>query len=204
MKRVSIRGRTLQGRDKKRLKDGSRAADSQESNQMADIIEDARPAFVRRAERILNGITDGTLLTLKAHLLLEEALFEVVSAKCAQPQFFETANLSFHQQMQMARALCGVPRDDEKRSGQLDMFWEATKALNTLRNRLAHNLEPKALGPILKQLYVRELKDDETLSEPDVLNQLSITVSILIGFAWGLASTAKEVTGADADRGGDT
>ncbi len=159
---------------------------------MAEIIEVARPAFVERAEKHLEGITDGTLLTLKAHLLLEEALFEAVCAKCASPNYFEKAKLSFYQQLQMARALYPIPADDEKRTATMDMFWDASKALNTLRNQLAHNLDPKALGPILKRLYVRELKDGESLSDSDVFNQLAITVSALIGFAWGLAATAKE------------
>lgn len=48
------------------------------------------------------------------------------------------------------------------------------------------------LEPILKRLYVRELKDGESLSNPEVLEQLGITVSVIIGYAWGLASTAEK------------
>ncbi len=157
---------------------------------MVEIIEVARPEFVERAERVLDGIKDGTLMTLKAHLLLEEALYAAVRAKCINPEYVEKANLSFYSQLQMARALYPVPSDDEKRKTASDMFWDASKALNTLRNKLAHNLEPKALGPILKRLYVRELRDGESLSDPDIFNPLLITVSVLIGSAWGLAGTA--------------
>ncbi len=157
---------------------------------MAEIIEVARPAFVERAERVLDGIKDGTLLTLKAHLLLEEALYSAVRAKCINPEYFEKANLGFYHQLQMARALYPVPSDDEKRKNASDIFWDASEALNTLRNRLAHNLEPKALGPILERLYVRELRDGESLSDPDIFNPLSITVAVLIGYAWGLAESA--------------
>ena len=132
---------------------------------MAKIIEVARPAFVERAESVLDGIKDGTLLTLKAHLLLEEALYSAVRAKCINPEYVEKANLSFYHQLQMARALYVVPSDDEKRKTAMDTFWDASEALNTLRNRLAHNLEPKALGPILKRLHVRELSDGESLSD---------------------------------------
>ena len=164
---------------------------------MAKIIEVARPAFVNRAERFLDGIKDGTLLTLKAHLLLEEALFSAVCAKCINPEHIEKADLSFYRQLQIARALYAVPSDDEKKKTANDTFWDASEALNTLRNRLAHNLEPKSLGPILKRLYVRELGDGESLSDPEIFNQLSITVSILIGYAWGLGATAKKT----AERG---
>ena len=157
---------------------------------MVKIIEVARPAFVERAERVLDGIEDGTLLTLKAHLLLEEALYAAVRAKCINPEYFEKANLGFYRQLQMARALYPVPSDDERRMRTNDMFWDASEALNTLRNQLAHNLEPNALGAILKRLYVRELRDGESLSDPDIFNPLSLTVAVLIGYAWGLADNA--------------
>ena len=52
---------------------------------MVKIIEVARPAFVERAESVLDGIKVRTLLTLKAHLMLEEALYSAVRAKCINP-----------------------------------------------------------------------------------------------------------------------
>jgi hypothetical protein len=159
---------------------------------MAELIEVTRPAFAERAERILEGISDGTLLTLKAHLLLEEAMFEAVRAKCANPEHVEKARLSFYQQLQMARALYPMPTVDEKGRIGREMLWDAAEALNTLRNQLAHKLEPRALGPVLKRLHVRELKDGESLSDPDVFGPLAITAACLIGFAWGLADSAKQ------------
>ncbi len=92
----------------------------------------------------------------------------------------------------MARALYPVLSDDGKSKTASDTFWDASEALNTLRNQRAHNLEPKALGPILKRLHVRELRNGESVSDPDIFHPLSITVSVLIGYAWGLAGTAKE------------
>jgi hypothetical protein len=167
-------------------------------NRTIKFIEVPRPAF-ERAVKLLGGTKDGTLLALKGHLLLEEAIFETVCAKSANPQYVKSARLSFDQKLQMARALSPVPYNDEKRKFA-ERFWDASKALNKLRNELAHNLEPSAIGPLLKRLYVRELKDGESLSEPEIFDQLYETLCLLIGMAWGLAVSAKQTAEGGANR----
>jgi hypothetical protein len=164
------------------------AREEQEERTLAELIEVVRPAFVERAEQHLDGIADGTLLLLKAHLLLEEALNAAVCAKCANPDYIDRADLNFYKLLQVARALYPVPEDDPKRKKTTEMFWDATEALNTLRNRYAHALEPNKLEPLFQRLYLPNPKAIKSLSEPDVLDALSITSCLLIGYAWGLRS----------------
>ena len=45
------------------------------------------------------------------------------------------------------------PVNKQDKDVMVPMF-DAVEALNTLRNRLAHNLEPKDVMPLLKKLHV--------------------------------------------------
>jgi hypothetical protein len=126
-------------------------------------------------------------MVLKAHLLLEEALHEFICSKCSNPDYVAKANLGFHRKLQLARALCPKPTDD-KRSQTEDMFWEAAEALNTLRNQLAHNLEPKSIPDLLKRMHVVHSPTALSLSDPRIIDGLGLTISVLVGFAWGLAT----------------
>jgi hypothetical protein len=48
-----------------------------------------------RAEEALDHLTDGIVLILKGHLLLEEILYQVVYSKCPNPEYVDRANLRF-------------------------------------------------------------------------------------------------------------
>jgi len=152
------------------------------------MIEVPRPDFVERAETHLEEITDGELLLLKGHLLLEEALFSAVRAKCPNPAYFEKADLGFYKLLLIARALYPAPTDDEKYMKTFEMFWDGAEALNNLRNKFAHSLEPEKIAPLLKRLWLPSTDNAKPLEDEKVVMALGITVSILIGYAWGLAT----------------
>ena len=98
-------------------------------------------------KRHLDRTDDPTLLILRAHLLLEERLRDVVARICRSPDELPAARLSFYQVLCLCRALVG--RHDEP-------AWGFVGRLNEVRNRMAHNLEPgdldALLGSVLEKL----------------------------------------------------
>jgi hypothetical protein len=144
-----------------------------------------------RAEEVLEHLTDGIVLVLKGHLLLEEVLFQLVYSKCPNPEYVDRANLRFFQLLNMARALHPIPPDESARKMTTPELWDAMEALNTLRNRLAHKLEPKDLSPLLNRLKVGTFSEPMTLDNPAIVNGLGISIAFLLGIAGAMAYSPK-------------
>lgn len=87
--------------------------------------------------------TDLVLIVLKAHLLLEEQLNSVLETSLGHAEFLKTARLTFYQRVRVIRAIA--------EHLQPERFWMAIEALSTLRNRLAHELEPMDLEKKVQQ-----------------------------------------------------
>jgi hypothetical protein len=66
------------------------------------MLDDDRTDFVR-ARQILESVTDGTLLVLKGHLLIEDALYKLVCTKLYNPKFLARTALRFTQLLSLAR-----------------------------------------------------------------------------------------------------
>lgn len=88
--------------------------------------------FLRPAEG------DPTYLVLKTHLLAEEVLNLYVEGRAHRPNLINAARLSFSQLLALCRAFHPYSTEDW-------WGWSALQQLNSLRNTLAHNLEPKNL-----------------------------------------------------------
>lgn len=81
---------------------------------------------------------DPTYLVLKAHLLAEEVLFRFIESQAYRPFFLSDARLGFAQLVALSRSFHRYNKEDW-------WGWVALKKLNSLRNLLAHNLEPNDL-----------------------------------------------------------
>jgi len=79
---------------------------------------------------------DPIYLVLKAHLVAEETLYGFLEKKMASPKHLVNARLSFSQSLALARAIHVLSNADW-------WGWIALEKLNSLRNLLAHNLEPQ-------------------------------------------------------------
>lgn len=79
--------------------------------------------------------SDPTLLVLKAHLIFEEVIYDFNQPQSHQPKYIEDARLSCAQCISLAKAFHRFSRPDW-------WAWIALSKLNSLRNLLAHNLEP--------------------------------------------------------------
>lgn len=93
-------------------------------------------------ERLLNYFRpdqgDPTYMVLKAHLLMEEVMYEYLESSVARPEHLKDARLSFSQLLALSRA--------NHRFSSNDWWgWQALQKLNSIRNDLAHQLEPTKL-----------------------------------------------------------
>jgi hypothetical protein len=75
---------------------------------------------------------------LKAHLLAEEVLYRFIESQAHRPEALGEARLGFAQLIALCRSFHTYSKEDW-------WGWAALKKLNSLRNLLAHNLEPKNL-----------------------------------------------------------
>jgi hypothetical protein len=84
---------------------------------------------------------------LRAHLLVEERLRDILDRICRSPEELQVAWLSFFQVIALCRAVVG--RQDEP-------IWDFVGRLNEVRNRIAHHLEPgdfdELLGSVVSKI----------------------------------------------------
>jgi hypothetical protein len=95
-------------------------------------------ADIERYSKHLPKTSDPTLLVLKGHLLIEELLNKLIDQHLTKPSALTDARLETHQRICLAEALF----HDRAHA----WVWSALKKLNTIRNQLAHNLEPSGLN----------------------------------------------------------
>jgi len=100
--------------------------------------------------RHLEKTDDSTLLILRAHLLVEERLRDILARICRAPDELRAARMSFHQVLCLCRAVVG--RHDEP-------VWDFVVRLNEVRNRMAHHLDPGDLDELLGSV-VAQLRPD--------------------------------------------
>jgi hypothetical protein len=96
------------------------------------------------------GTEDLLTILIKAHLLVEQHLTALIRHKCHDTESLIDARLGFLQKVNLVKALiaghCTVD------------FWNSVVLLNTLRNSLAHELEPKKLAAYLATLRQQSKK----------------------------------------------
>lgn len=100
-----------------------------------------------RYDKYMPKTNDISLIVLKGHLLIEEALVDVASWTFPYSQSLNDADLSFHKLACVVRA--AVPQRTKEAD---DEAWRLIFWLNSLRNDLAHNLESSKRQPRLDQI----------------------------------------------------
>jgi hypothetical protein len=81
---------------------------------------------------------DLQMVLLKAHLLIEELLQSFLEHSVINGALLADARLSFHQRLLLAQALHPDPSRFDT-----EWVWSSVRALNSLRNQMVHNIEPK-------------------------------------------------------------
>ena len=124
----------------------------EENRELVDAFERTEQAFSRYAS-LIPKTDDLSLIVLKGHLIIEEILYNLLLEHCGRPKHLEKAKLRFSQLMWVLRSVVKPPI--------IDMVWETISIINSLRNKLSHNLEPKDLSKYissLKKLTVNNMK----------------------------------------------
>jgi hypothetical protein len=101
-------------------------------------------ASFEKFKKLLPQSEDASLIILKLHLLVEEQIRAFVDERVAHPQALEAAKLECHQAICLAEALSTEDIDSK--------VWEAARKLNSLRNQIAHNLEPKGVVDRIRKI----------------------------------------------------
>lgn len=125
-------------------------------------------ASIERFKREMETVDDDAHVLLKGHLLLEEAMSEIIDQYVFHRENVEDARLSFAQKLHLSKALCLR----KNTFGE----WALISAINTLRNDLAHQLNStereKKLAKV-RELYFREAAGyagiEELKKEADVV-----------------------------------
>ncbi|MFQ5658705.1 MAG: hypothetical protein ACE5G5_14275 [Candidatus Methylomirabilales bacterium] len=100
--------------------------------------------------RHLDKTDDPILVILRAHLLIEERLRDILARVCRSPDELQMARLSFHQALYLCRAVIG--RQD-------DPAWDFVSRLNEVRNRIAHDLDPGDFDELLGSVITKLRRD---------------------------------------------
>jgi hypothetical protein len=124
--------------------------------------------------------TDRVLVVLKGHLLVEELLREYVEMHVRDPGPLLDARLTFHQCLCLARAF----DDDPLR----EKLWLVIEKLNSLRNKLAHSLEPKDVERSVREFIQMQSNADPTLAYADGEKKFGALASCLLGICWTLSN----------------
>jgi hypothetical protein len=108
---------------------------------------------IRRFVDHLPRTEDTTLVILKGHLLIEALLREVIDLKVGKPKALKEASLEFFQCACIAEAIYAKQMPT--------WLWVALRKLNSIRNLLAHNIEPLGVQDKIKDFvtYVEEHRD---------------------------------------------
>ena len=143
--------------------------------------------ILERADTLLKGIADLTLLVLKAHLLLEEELYNQLRRLFPNPAQYDRLNLRFVQNVILARAFCIRKTDEGEPVQHVELCWDALEALNTFRNRLAHNLEPGDVQNLLARLQLT-LPQPLSMEDPELIQKLNVPIGFLLQFVSSLVA----------------
>jgi hypothetical protein len=114
------------------------------------ILDEQAEAQIERHKAHLPDGKDLTLLVLKGHLLVEEALDDLITAACPDPRAIldRKPRVRFALKARIAEAFTAhliYPG-----------LWPMIAALNTLRNELAHNLDsPELKGKLVTFMRAR-------------------------------------------------
>lgn len=111
---------------------------------MTDEISDRQIQAFRRFLMLLPRGQGIELLLLKAHLLIEEQVRQIVKERLKNPSVLDDARIECHQAICIAQAF--FPPDFQP------WLWDGLKKLNRIRNEIAHNVEPIGLDDRVEHL----------------------------------------------------
>lgn len=122
---------------------------------MTEVITHTLIDFVE----VLPESGDIELTLLKSHLLIEEAITNLIVSYVESEQYLYDARLTFDQKCKLARSLVGIE--------DYPWLWKALKLLNQARNKLSHNLNMNEIESKLTEFvdFVASLEPELVLNK---------------------------------------
>jgi len=153
-------------------------------------METAAKEILAKLEQHLRHVDESALVILRGHLVVEEALSEIIGTFVFHSEQLESARITFAQKVAIARSMSLDEHNNE--------MWQLVLAVNSLRNELAHALDSpkrvnktKALIDLHKKLGGAMTIADGSEVPEHVL--LSFAVSYSLGFLSGFIEEVRRL-----------
>jgi hypothetical protein len=134
---------------------------------MQPISDRQIKAFRRFIERLPHG-KDIDLVILKAHLLIEEEVNAIVRARLENPDVL-LAEERFESGYRLRLAQAFFKPDFQP------WLWKSLAQLNKLRNRVAHNIDPKGRDNLMKDI-IQTIPGSLATTESSLQNQFELAL----------------------------
>jgi len=144
------------------------------------------PDFENIIKENLESLEDVELILLKGHLVIEQLLTEMLELELKEPQRLKSIKPMFYKKLEMYLAISG--------NSVLSKGLEKTlKELNSLRNKLAHNLKhPDFESQLTTWVQHAAKKRIEDTSDPEIIKtQLIESISYISAFMSGAIHVSK-------------
>jgi hypothetical protein len=145
-------------------------------------------SLLRFATHLFPAGNDLTLIILKGHLLLEEELNARLREIALRPQALQEARLRFHALSRVCMAFLYGANSAEQ------WFWSAIASLNSIRNDLAHHLDPPQLETkidAMLQALERDVPSGLFASSGSRADRTRQALAFLYGVAQGMRKKQK-------------
>lgn len=139
----------------------------------------ADPKIAERVKKMFETVDAEVDCVLKGHLLIEECLDAILAVSVYQPEFLESAKLTFFHKYSLARALCF--------SESKNRVWDLISAFSKLRNALAHGLDtPQRTTRTAEMLNLyNELQREDSSGTDDAAQPQHVQIAFAAGFCVG-------------------
>jgi hypothetical protein len=146
---------------------------------MAEKQQSSEDKMLEAFRADLGEVDEIAQVTLKAHILIEAQLFDILVLLVDEPEYLEKANLRFYQKANLLRAT--IFHDDG------DEGWPLVLAFNKLRNTIAHGdaneertLQMEVLRGMLLPIVTEETK--EQVQKGSELEIATLAAAMASGF----------------------
>jgi hypothetical protein len=140
----------------------------------------------KRWSRLMPLTDDAVLTILKGHLLIEEQLQGIIEAWVDNPTALEDARLTFFQKLRLSYAIGGYL--------SRPIIWETAREVNSLRNHLAHQAEPKDFAAKLQMLFTLCCKDDRYRPVMQT-KSVKLRLHLTLGITWATLNAVRDSLG---------
>ncbi len=148
--------------------------------------------YEKQIQRVLSPIEDVELILLKGHLIIEQLITKLLELDLVEANRLNSISPMFSKKLEMYLAING----NSIISSGLEIL---LKDLNSLRNKLAHKLEPPNFNRLLNDWIQRALKTKiESLENNSNVKPFLIgAISVIAAFLSGAIDGKQHVTNKD-------